>query len=59
YTAYGFLSRITVKEGTKVSAGERIGLVGGTGLAKGNEQHFEVRQDGKPVDPLDELPKAP
>lgn len=59
YTAYGFLSRITVKEGTKVSAGERIGLVGSTGLAKGNELHFEVRQDGKPVDPLDELPKAP
>ncbi|KHK93627.1 membrane protein [Novosphingobium malaysiense] len=59
YTAYGFLSRITVKEGAKVAAGERIGLVGDTGLAKGNELHFEVRQDGKPVDPLDELPKAP
>lgn len=59
YTAYGFLSRITVKEGAKVAAGERIGLVGNTGLAKGNELHFEVRRDGKPIDPLDELPKAP
>ncbi|MEJ2458664.1 MAG: LysM peptidoglycan-binding domain-containing M23 family metallopeptidase [Novosphingobium sp.] len=59
YTAYGFLSRITVKEGAKVAAGERIGLVGSTGLAKGNELHFEVRQDGKPVDPLEELPKTP
>ncbi|WP_367142788.1 LysM peptidoglycan-binding domain-containing protein [Novosphingobium sp.] len=59
FTAYAFLSRITVKEGAKVAAGERVGLVGSTGLAKGNELHFEVRQDGKPVDPLDELPKAP
>jgi murein DD-endopeptidase MepM/ murein hydrolase activator NlpD len=59
YTAYGFLSRITVKQGAKVAAGERIGLVGDTGLAKGSELHFEVRQAGKPVDPLDELPKAP
>ncbi|MCJ2187872.1 LysM peptidoglycan-binding domain-containing protein [Novosphingobium beihaiensis] len=59
YTAYGFLSRITVKEGAKVAAGERIGLVGSTGLAKGSELHFEVRQDGKPVDPLEELPKTP
>jgi len=59
FTAYGFLSRVTVKEGAKVAAGERVGLVGDTGLAKGSELHFEVRQDGKPVDPLDSLPKAP
>lgn len=59
YTAYGFLSRVTVKEGASVSAGERIGLVGNTGQAKQSELHFEVRQDGKPVDPLGTLPKAP
>lgn len=59
FTAYGFLSRVTVKQGAKVAAGERVGLVGSTGLAKGNELHFEVRRDGKPIDPLDELPKAP
>lgn len=59
YTAYAFLSRVTVKQGARVAAGERIGLVGDTGQAKGNELHFEVRQGGKPVDPLDELPKAP
>jgi murein DD-endopeptidase MepM/ murein hydrolase activator NlpD len=59
FTAYGFLSRVTVKQGAKVAAGERIGLVGNTGLAKGNELHFEVRKDGKPVDPMGELPKAP
>lgn len=59
FTAYGFLSRVTVKEGAHVAAGERVGLVGDTGMAKGSELHFEVRQDGKPVDPLGELPKAP
>lgn len=59
HTAYAFLSRVTVKEGAKVAAGERVGLVGDTGRAKGNELHFEVRRDGKPVDPLDQLPKAP
>lgn len=59
FTAYGFLSRVTVKQGVKVAAGERIGLVGNTGRAKGDELHFEVRRGGKPVDPLDELPKAP
>ncbi|WP_232495936.1 LysM peptidoglycan-binding domain-containing M23 family metallopeptidase [Novosphingobium kaempferiae] len=59
HTAYGFLSRVTVKEGARVAAGERVGLVGTTGRAKGSELHFEVRQDGKPVDPRDQLPKAP
>ncbi len=59
FTAYGFLSRVTVKEGAKVASGERIGLVGDTGRAKGDELHFEVRQDGRPVDPLGQLPKAP
>lgn len=58
FTAYAFLSRVTVKEGAKVAPGERIGLVGHTGLAKGNELHFEVRQNGKPVDPLEDLPRA-
>lgn len=57
-TAYGFLSRVTVKQGAKVSAGERVGLVGDTGRARGNELHFEVRQDGTPIDPVPELPPA-
>ncbi|WP_226633874.1 LysM peptidoglycan-binding domain-containing protein [Novosphingobium profundi] len=59
FTAYAFLSRITVKNGTNVAKGERIGLVGDTGEAKGNELHFEIRHDGTPVNPVDELPKAP
>lgn len=56
FTAYGFLSRVTVRKGAKVTAGERVGLVGSTGLAKGSELHFEVRRNGKPIDPQAELP---
>lgn len=59
YSAYGFLSRITVKQDEKVRQGERIGMVGNTGLAKGYELHFELRRDNKPVDPGPLLPKQP
>lgn len=57
-TAYGFLSKVTVKIGDKVGAGERVGLVGASGKARGNELHFEVRRNGVAVDPQPELPKA-
>jgi murein DD-endopeptidase MepM/ murein hydrolase activator NlpD len=57
HTAYAFLSRITVKEGDEVRKGERVGLVGRTGLAKGDELHFEIRRDNRPVDPLPGLPE--
>lgn len=59
YSAYGCLSRLTVKEGASVAAGERVGLVGDTCKNRLDELHFEVRREGGPVDPLDELPKAP
>jgi murein DD-endopeptidase MepM/ murein hydrolase activator NlpD len=58
-TAYGFLSKITVKKGARIAPGERLGLVGNSGKARGSELHFEVRQDGVPVDPQPELPKSP
>lgn len=57
-TAYGFLSRITVKNGAKVAAGQQIGLVGTTGRARGSELHFELRQNGVPVDPISQLPRV-
>lgn len=56
-SAYAFLSRITVKEGEEVNQGERIGLSGRTGMARGPELHFEIRQDNRAVDPLERLPK--
>lgn len=57
-TAYAFLSRITVEKDEEVRAGERIGLVGKTGLAKGPELHFEIRRDNRPVDPVESLPET-
>jgi len=55
-TTYSFLSRVTVKEGDKVRAGERIGLVGDTGLAKEPQLHFEIRRNRVPLDPAKYLP---
>jgi len=39
-TTYSFLSKITVKEGDPVKAGERVGMVGETGLAEEPQLHF-------------------
>ncbi len=59
HSAYGSLDRITVKTGDKVTKGERVGLVGNTSVTRKTELHFELRKDGKPVDPVGELPKRP
>ena len=59
HSAYAFLDRVTVKEGETVSQGERVGLVGSTGRARGNELHFEMRRDNRPVDPRTLLPEQP
>lgn len=56
HSAYAFLSRTTVKEGDDVTKGERVGLVGRTGLARGDELHFELRRNNRPVDPATKLP---
>ena len=56
-TTYSFLDRITVKEGERVRAGERIGLVGQTGLATEPQVHFEVRRNRTALDPMRYLPE--
>lgn len=50
-TRYGHLSRIDVEPGARVAAGATVGAVGQTGRATGSHLHFEVRQDGRAVDP--------
>lgn len=54
-TAYAHNSRILVKEGQAVSRGQKIAEMGDT-EADQVKLHFEVRRQGKPVDPLKHLP---
>ncbi|MFI5164007.1 MAG: peptidoglycan DD-metalloendopeptidase family protein [Bacteroidia bacterium] len=50
-TVYAHLSKIKVKEGQVIGAGDLIGLAGSTGHSTGPHLHFEVRFMGAPVDP--------
>lgn len=52
-TLYAHCSKILVKEGTEVKAGDNIAKVGSTGLSTGPHLHFEVREDGVTKDPLE------
>jgi len=51
-TYYAHQSALTVATGAQVTAGQVIGAVGTTGDSTGPHLHFEVRIDGKTVDPL-------
>jgi murein DD-endopeptidase MepM/ murein hydrolase activator NlpD len=51
-TRYAHLSRIEVDRGEDVTAATEIGRVGSTGRATGPHLHFEVRIDGRPVNPV-------
>lgn len=54
-TVYAHLSRIYKQVGAVVAKGQVIGLVGSTGYSTGPHLHFEVRKNGKPIDPLQYL----
>lgn len=55
-SAYGHNRRLLIKEGEKVKPGQMIAEMGET-AKDGALLHFEIRQEGKPVDPLRYLPK--
>ena len=54
-TFYAHLSRITVRRGEGVAAGERVGTVGSTGFSSGPHLHFEVRLRGAMLNPMSGL----
>jgi murein DD-endopeptidase MepM/ murein hydrolase activator NlpD len=54
-TCYAHQSRFGSSEGAMVEQGEVVGYVGNTGHSFGAHLHFEVRVDGRPVDPMNYL----
>ena len=51
-TTYGHLGEVLVKPGESVSQGQVIARVGKSGITSGPMLYFEVREKGKPIDPL-------
>ncbi len=51
-TKYGHLSSFTVKPGQNVKRGDVIGRLGATGRATGYHLHYEVRANGRLLNPL-------
>jgi murein DD-endopeptidase MepM/ murein hydrolase activator NlpD len=49
---YGHASRVLVREGDPVNRGQLIALAGSTGLSSAPHLHFEIRKNGRAVDPL-------
>jgi murein DD-endopeptidase MepM/ murein hydrolase activator NlpD len=51
-TKFAHASKLLVRNGQRVSRGQRIALVGNSGLATGPHLHYEVHVNGRPVNPL-------
>jgi len=54
---YAHCSKIVVKNGDTVKAGDTVAYVGSTGRSTGCHVHIEWRKDGNPIDPMIVLPE--
>jgi septal ring factor EnvC (AmiA/AmiB activator) len=52
YTIYAHLSEMLKKTGDPVSRGETVGRVGDSDSLAGAKLYFEMRKDGRSIDPL-------
>lgn len=50
-TLYAHLSKIKVRVGQKITAGDAVGKIGSTGRSTGPHLHYEVRLNDKPLNP--------
>ena len=55
-TLYGHANKVLVTKGQHVIRGEKVALVGSTGVSNGPHLHFEVRVNGETQNPLAWLP---
>jgi len=55
-SAYGYNSKLLVKEGDMVKKGEKVAIMGTPNVGGQPVLHFEIRRQGKPVNPLPLLP---
>ena len=53
-TLYAHNSKLLVRVGDSVNAGDSVAKLGSTGLVSGPNMHFEVRKNGVPVNPVGE-----
>jgi murein DD-endopeptidase MepM/ murein hydrolase activator NlpD len=51
HSVYAHLRTILVKPGSRVEKGTPLGVIGATGSLTGEKLYFELRQDGRPIDP--------
>ncbi len=51
-TLYAHMKDIVVRQGEKVTKGQKIGTIGNTGTSTGPHCHYEVHFNGKPVNPI-------
>jgi murein DD-endopeptidase MepM/ murein hydrolase activator NlpD len=51
-TTYSHASRVLVRRGQEVNRGDTVALVGSTGFSVAPHVHYEVHENGNPIDPL-------